>query len=202
MSPPAADTQQKSRPRAAFFTLGHQARMQPLLRRLGSGFGGFSSCVDSGFGSISSASGGGVSSSTGSGFNSASHGRSSGSIGRSSSRCSFNGCWCWGSSRCWRLNRCFFFFAASGQSNGGQQAGDQDGFFHENFQWMCTKRSKTLEPTKKKPERLFELGRSSLTPICECVSRLERNHTTEKSTVFTLPTFFFFSQKNVVKKGI
>lgn len=167
--------------------------MKRLLCRLGSGFGSFSSGVDSGFGSIGGASSSSVGSSTSSGFHSTSNRRSCSSVGgRRCGRCSFNRCW--SSSRSWCCNRCFFFFTASGQCNGGQQAGDQDGFFHENFQWMCTKRSKTLEPTKKKPERLFELGRSSLTPICECVSRLRINHTTKKSTVFTLPVFFFYSQ--------
>lgn len=59
---------------------------------------------------------------------------------------------------------------------------------------------KTLEPTKKKPERLFELGRFSLTPIFECVSRLERNHTLKKSTVFTRRKFFFSGQNVLLKR--
>ena len=165
--------------------------MQRLLCRLGSGFGGFGSSVNSGFGSIGSASSSFHSTSNGGGSSSVGCSRSC--IGRSrSSRSGFHRCWC--SSRCWCLNRCFFFFAAGGQGNSGQQAGDQEGLFHEKFQWMCTKRSKTLESTKKKPERLFELDRFSLTPICECVSRLGANDTLEKSTVLTLIKFFFWSR--------
>lgn len=188
-------------PEGGFLALGHKARMHQLLCGLHSSFGGFSSSVGSGFGSIGSACSSGVSSSTGSSFDrTGNSGRCSsvGCGGRNGSRCGFHRCW--SSSRRWCLNRCFFFFAAGGQGNSGQQAGDQEGFFHERFQWMCTKRSKTLESTKKKPESFFELDRFSLTPICKCVSRLGSNHTMKKTTVFTLIKFFFCSHKGVVKK--
>jgi hypothetical protein len=193
----------KKPPKGGFFATGLKARMHALLRRLHSSFGGFGSSVSSGFGSIGSASGSSVSSGTSSSFDSTSDGGGSSSVGGSgssvngSSRSGFHRCW--SSSRCWRLNRCFFFFTASGQGNSSQQGGDQEGLIHEKFQWMCTKRSKTLESTKKKPEPLFELNRFSLTPICECVSRLERNDTPEKTTVFTLIKYFFYSHICVAK---
>ena len=192
----------KKPPKGGFFATGHKARMRRLLRRLGSSFGGFGSSVSSGLGSISSTSGSGVSGGTGSSFDSTGNGGGSSSVGcgRSGigrSRCGFHRCW--SSSRCRCLNRRFFFFAAGGQGNSSQQGGDQEGLIHEKFQWMCTKRSKTLESTKKKPERLFELDRFSLTPICECVSRLGGNDTLEKSTVLTLIKYFFCSQIGVAK---
>lgn len=179
--------------------------MHQLLCRLHSSFGGFSSSVSSGFGSVGSASGSSVSSGTGSGFDSASNGWGGSwvgshwsSVSRSWSRCGFHRCR--SSSRRWRLNRCFFFFTASGHGNSGEQGGDQEGFFHEKFHWMCTKRSKTLESTKKKPESFFELDRFSLTPICKCVSRLEGNHTTEKSTgIYPDQVFLFHTQNRCTK---
>lgn len=185
--------------------------MHRLLCRLGSSFGGFSSSVSSGFGSIGSASGSGVSSGTGSSFDRASNGWGHRCVGGNRSCVSW-GCISWGCvsrSRCnfhccrrWCHNRSFFFLTASGQGNSGQQGGDQEGFFHEKFQWMCTKRSKTLESTKKKLESFFRVSRFSLTPICECVSRLDSDHTTEKSTVFTLIKYFFWSHKAVVKRQL
>lgn len=161
--------------------------MHALLCRLHSSFGGFgSSSVSSGFGGICS------------GVNSSRHcSRSSGGVSRCSSRCGFGRCWC--SSRCWRLDRSFFFFAASGQSNGSQQTGDQEGLFHVKFQWMCTKLSKTLELTKEKPEHGFESGQFSLTPICRCVSRLDADHTPEKTTVFTLIKYFISNRFLLLK---
>jgi len=127
--------------------LGREARNSGLLSRLDSGLGSVGSSVNGTFGSVGSASGGSVSSGLGSVSNGTSASSSSGGTsvnggsrggsgsgsgvghGGSCSRC-LNG-------RSRSSNGCFFFFAASGQGNGGEQAGDQDGLVHgSDFQWI------------------------------------------------------------------
>ena len=74
-----------------------------------------------------------------------------GSVRRSGVGCSTGVCGCWGSCRLdgdndnrldWNNNRCcwlnrrhghFFFFAASGQGESGEQGGEQNCFFHDEF---------------------------------------------------------------------
>ena len=58
---------------------------------------------------------------------------------------------------CWRSNRCLFFFAASGQGDGGQQAGDQECFFHGVFKWKETESRLNQKPGEWIRIQWFEL---------------------------------------------
>lgn len=113
---------------------------------ISSGLGGIGSAISGGLGRICSGrSSGGSSTSGGVRSGTDSSAGSSSTRVHSSTGCSGCGTSGGGSGVCRssssRLSgRCgcssFFFLAASGQSNSGEQAGDQEGLFHDGVLWM------------------------------------------------------------------